>query len=114
MVQYSQATLDAVFSAISDGTRRGVLDELGYAEASITELADRFGMSLTGIKKHVGVLEEVELVQTEKVGRVRICRIGYRRLDEVNIWLNRYQKMWDARFAELDRIVQELQIEGMC
>src|SRR3954468_14853296 len=87
MVQYAQARLDAAFAALADSTRRGVLEQLGGSEASITDLADRFHMTLTGMKKHVGVLEDVGLVTTEKVGRVRNCRIGMRRLEEVTAWI---------------------------
>jgi DNA-binding transcriptional ArsR family regulator len=108
MVQYAQATLDSAFAALADATRRGVLEQLGRSEASITELADRFHMTLTGMKKHVGVLEEVGLVTTEKVGRVRTCRIGARRLEEVSAWLEQYQQVWDARFRALDDVVEEL------
>ncbi len=109
MVQYASAELDAAFAALSDATRRGVLEQLGGADASITELADRFRMTLTGMKKHVGVLEEAGLVRTEKIGRVRTCRLGPQRLADVNAWLERYRKMWEERFAELDKVLEELQ-----
>jgi DNA-binding transcriptional ArsR family regulator len=108
MVQYSPARLDASFSALSDSTRRGVLEQLGREEASITDLADRFNMTLTGMRKHVGVLEQAGLVVTEKVGRVRICRIGARRLEEVAAWVESYHQLWDARFGELDQVIEEL------
>ena len=108
MVQYSGACLDASFAAISDATRRGVLEQLGRSDASITDLAERFRMTLTGMKKHVGVLERAGLVTTEKVGRVRTCRIGPRRLEEETAWIDRYRQHWDARFDELDRVVEEL------
>jgi len=108
MVQYATADLDVAFAALADSTRRGVLDELARAERSITDLAARFGMTLTGMRKHVGVLEAAGLVETEKVGRVRTCRIGTRRLDEAAAWIDTYQKRWDARFDELDRVVAEL------
>ena len=108
MVQYASVQLDASFAALSDATRRGVLEQLGRSEASITDLADRFHMTLTGMRKHVGVLEQAGLVVTEKVGRVRTCRIGARRLDEVEEWLERYQQVWDARFGELDQVIAEL------
>src|SRR5881392_1160490 len=98
MVQFSTARLDASFAALSDATRRGVLEQLGRSEASITELADRFHMTLTGMKKHVGVLEQAGLVTTEKVGRVRTCRLGSRRLEEEMAWLERYRQLWSARF----------------
>lgn len=106
MVQYSH--LDATFAAISDVTRRGVLERLGRSEASISELAEKFHMTLTGMKKHVGILEEAGLVATEKVGRVRTCRLGARRLDEEAAWIEKHRLLWAARFDELDVIVEEL------
>ena len=108
MVQHLSTQLDVAFSALSDSTRRGVLEQLGREEASITDLADRFHMTLTGMRKHVGVLEQAGLVVTEKVGRVRTCRIGDRRLDDVVGWLDRYHRLWDARFDELDNIIGEI------
>ena len=108
MVQYSPARFDAAFAALSDATRRGVLEQLGRSDASITDLADKFDMTLTGMKKHVGVLEQAGLVVTAKVGRVRTCRLGLRRLDQEAAWIERYRRLWDARFDELDRIVGEL------
>ena len=108
MVQYSGGHMDASFSAISDATRRGVLEQLGLADASITDLAESFHMTLTGMRKHVGVLEHAQLVTTEKVGRVRTCRLGPRRLDEETAWIDRYRQLWDARFDELDNLVEEL------
>src|SRR5512134_2629301 len=107
MVQY-KARLDASFAALSDATRRGVLEQLGRADASITDLAERFGMTLTGIKKHVGVLEQAGLVTTEKVGRVRTCKLGSRRLEEEAAWIGGYRQLWDARFDELDKVVGDL------
>jgi DNA-binding transcriptional ArsR family regulator len=108
MVQYMQPRLDATFAALSDVTRRGVLERLGRSDASITELADRFDMTLTGMKKHVGVLEQAGLVTTEKVGRVRTCKLGPRRLEEEAAWLERYRQLWDARFDALERVVEGL------
>ena len=108
MVQHSGSRLDASFSALSDATRRGVLEQLGRADASITELAERFHMTLTGMKKHVGVLEQAGLVSTEKVGRVRTCKLGPRRLEDETAWIERYQQRWDARFDELDELLEEL------
>src|SRR5438045_9650219 len=108
MVQYMTTRLDTSFAALSDATRRGVLEQLGRADASITELASTFHMTLTGIKKHVGVLEQAGLVTTEKVGRVRTCKLGRRRLEEEAAWLERYRQLWDARFDELDNLVEEL------
>ncbi len=108
MVQYSKARLDASFAALSDATRRGVLEQLGRADASITDLADKFHMTLTGMKKHVGVLEQAGLVATEKVGRVRTCTLGPRRLEDETAWLERYRQLWDARFDALDQVVEDL------
>ena len=108
MVQYQHARLDASFTALSDVTRRGVLQQLGRSDASITELADKFHMTLTGMKKHVGVLERAGLVTTEKVGRVRTCRLGVRHLKEEAAWIERYRQLWAARFDALDEIVDEL------
>jgi DNA-binding transcriptional ArsR family regulator len=108
MVQYTKARLDASFAALSDTTRRGVLEQLGRAEASITDLAERFNMTLTGMKKHVGVLEQAGLVTTEKVGRVRTCKLGPRRLEQETAWIERYRQLWAARFDELDKVVEEL------
>ena len=108
MVQYFWSGFDASFAALSDATRRGVLEHLGRANASITDLADKFHMTLTGMKKHVGVLEQAGLVTTEKVGRVRTCKLGMRRLDEEAAWIKRHHKHWDARFDELDNVVEEL------
>ncbi|HEX3887299.1 MAG TPA: metalloregulator ArsR/SmtB family transcription factor [Phenylobacterium sp.] len=108
MVQYVTARLDASFAALSDATRRGVLEQLGRSEASITQLADRFHMTLTGMKKHVGVLEQAGLVTTQKVGRVRTCRLGARGLDEAAAWIEGRRQLWDARFDALDKVVEEL------
>jgi DNA-binding transcriptional ArsR family regulator len=108
MVQYTSARLNASFAALSDPTRRGVLEQLGRADASITDLAAKFHMTLTGMKKHVGVLEQAGLVTTEKVGRVRTCKLGLRRLEEEAAWIEGYRQLWDARFDELDAVVEEL------
>jgi DNA-binding transcriptional ArsR family regulator len=108
MVQYSHGRFDASFAALSDATRRGVLEQLGRADASITDLAERFHMTLTGMKKHVGVLEQAGLVATAKVGRVRTCKLGLRRLDQEAEWIERYRQLWDARFDDLDKVVEQL------
>jgi DNA-binding transcriptional ArsR family regulator len=108
MVQYDPTRFDVSFAALSDATRRGVLEQLGRADASITVLAEKFHMTLTGMKKHVGVLEQAGLVTTEKVGRVRTCKLGRRRLEEEAAWIERYRQRWDARFDELDKVVEEL------
>jgi DNA-binding transcriptional ArsR family regulator len=108
MVQYTQAHFNASFAALSDPTRRGVLEQLARADASITDLAEKFDMTLTGMKKHIGVLEHAELVTTEKIGRVRTCRIGPCRLEEETAWLERFRRLWDARFDALDGVIEEL------
>ena len=108
MVQYSKSSVDAAFAALADATRRGVLEQLGRADASITDLAEKFQMTLTGMKKHVGVLEQAGLVMTEKVGRVRTCRLGLRRLDDEAAWIENHHQLWAARFDELDTVVEEL------
>jgi DNA-binding transcriptional ArsR family regulator len=108
MVQYTSTRLDASFAALSDATRRGVLEQLGRADASITDLAEKFRMTLTGMKKHVGVLEQAGLVTPEKVGRVRTCKLGPRRLQDETAWIERYRRLWDARFDELEKVVEAL------
>ena len=109
MVQFNHAALDSSFAALADPTRRGILERLTRADASITELAESFGMTLTGIKKHVGVLEDAGFVTTEKVGRVRTCRLGARRLEQEAAWIERYRQRWEARFDALDRVIDTLQ-----
>jgi len=108
MVQFSGAGLDVSFAALSDPTRRGVLEQLGRADASITDLAEKFHMTLTGMKKHVGVLEQAGLVATEKVGRVRTCRLGPRQLENETAWIEAYRRLWASRFEALDDVVEEL------
>jgi DNA-binding transcriptional ArsR family regulator len=105
MVQY-QPALDSAFAALSDPTRRGILEYLGREEASISDLATRFDMTLTGMKKHVGILEQSGLVRTEKVGRVRTCRLGTRRLDQETAWITKYQRMLDARYNRLENFLE--------
>src|SRR6516225_468916 len=108
MVQSSGPRLDASFAALSDTTRRGVLEQLGRADASISALAEKFHMTLTGMKKHVSVLEQAGLVTTEKVGRVRTCKLGPRQLEEETAWLEGYRQLWASRFDELDEVVEDL------
>jgi DNA-binding transcriptional ArsR family regulator len=108
MVQYSQSPFDSSFAALSDVTRRGVLEQLGREDASITDLARRFRMTLTGMKKHVRILEEAGLVATEKVGRVRTCRLGRRQLEQEAAWIEQYHQLWSARFDALDKLVKEM------
>ena len=108
MVLYRESVLDISFAALSDATRRGVLEQLGRADASITDLAEKFHMTLTGMKKHVGVLEQAGFVATEKVGRVRTCKLGLRGLENEAVWIEGYRQLWAARFDELDNLVEEL------
>lgn len=108
MVKFSQAGLDASFAALSDATRRGVLEQLGRSDASITDLADKFHMTLAGMMKHVGILEQAGLVSTEKIGRTRTCKLGAHRLEEEAAWLARHRQLWEARFDELEMVVEEL------
>ncbi|QQR74557.1 MAG: winged helix-turn-helix transcriptional regulator [Holophagales bacterium] len=108
MVQYSAGHFDTAFAAISDATRRGVLERLARSDASITDLADKFQMTLTGMKKHVGVLERAGLVTTEKIGRVRTCRLGQCRLEEEAAWIAKYHQLWAARFDALDQVIEDL------
>jgi len=100
MVQ--QATLDRTFSALADGTRRAVLERLGQGPATIGELAEPHAMTLTGMKKHVQVLEDAGLVVTEKVGRTRQCRLGTERLDDAMAWITFYQRLWERRLDGLE------------
>ena len=108
MAQYSPARFDVSFAALSDPVRRGVLEQLMRADSSVTVLAERFQMTLTGMRKHIGVLEQAELVTTQKVGRVRSCRLGPRRLDEEAAWIEDYRQLWAARFDALDTVIEEL------
>jgi len=102
------ARLDASFAALSDATRRGVLEQLARADASISDLAGKFDMTLTGMKKHVSVLEHAGLVVTEKIGRVRTCRLGRSRLEDEAAWIERHRRLWAARFDALDDVVEDL------
>jgi DNA-binding transcriptional ArsR family regulator len=108
MVHYKSQSLDSAFAALSDATRRGVMLQLGMAEASISDLATRFDMTLTGMKKHVGVLEAAGFVITQKVGRVRKCRLGPRRMQEEAAWIEQYRRLWDARFNALDGLLETI------
>jgi DNA-binding transcriptional ArsR family regulator len=110
MVQHSPS-LDLSFAALSDATRRGVLEQLGRADASITSLAEKFHMTLTGMKKHVAVLERAGLVMTEKVGRVRTCKLGEWSLDAEADWIESHRKHFEARFEALDKVIIKLNQE---
>ena len=112
MVQYVDNHLDLSFAALSDATRRGIIDQLGQADASITSLAEKFQMTLTGMKKHVQVLERAGLVVTQKVGRVRTCKLGKRGLKAEAEWIEAHRKLFEARFEALDEIIGELKQEG--
>lgn len=107
MVQYS-GSIDDAFAAVADPTRRGILSRLGRGDASISELAADFEMTLTGVKKHVAILEDVGLVRTEKVGRVRTCRLGEARLEEEARWLREFQAMVEARYRRLDHVLDAM------
>jgi DNA-binding transcriptional ArsR family regulator len=108
MVQRS-ALLDIAFGALADTTRRRVLERLGRGDASISELAGAFDMTPTGMKKHVQVLEDAGLVTTEKIGRVRHCRLGPRRLEEETEWIAQYQSMLEARYDRLGAFLERTQ-----
>ena len=108
MVQYPSPSLDLSFAALSDATRRGIIDHLGRADASITALAEKFHMTLTGMKKHVAVLERAGLVITQKVGRVRTCRLGQGGLEAEVIWIEARRKLFEARFDALDQVILDM------
>lgn len=108
MAQYHPARFDNSFAALSDPVRRGVLEQLMRADASVTVLAEQFQMTLTGMRKHIGVLEQAELVTTEKLGRIRSCKLGPRRLEEEAAWIENYRQLWAARFDALDTVIEEL------
>ena len=111
MVQFSALALDQSFAALSDATRRGIIDQLGQADASITTLADKFGMTVTGMKKHVQVLERAGLVVTRKAGRVRTCSLGRRGLDAEAAWIEAHRRLFADRFDALDAVIAELKEE---
>jgi len=106
VVQY-QAELDTAFAALADPTRREILGRLGAGTATISELAEPFGMSLTGLKKHVRILEDAELVSTEKVGRARQCTLGPRRLEDVQNWIDQYRRVLDGRLDRLGELLED-------
>lgn len=111
MVQFVPPPLDTAFAALADGTRRGVLERLARTDASITTLADQFGLTLTGMRKHVAVLEAAGLVVSEKQGRVRTCRVSRQGLDAAAAWIEAQRRLWEARFTQLDALVDELKKE---
>ena len=108
VVQYISSYLDLSFTALSDATRRGIIDQLGRGDASITSLAQKFEMTLTGMKKHVLVLERAGLVVTHKVGRVRTCKLGKRGLNAEAKWIEARRKLFEARFEALEEIISEM------
>jgi DNA-binding transcriptional ArsR family regulator len=108
MVQKSHTTLNTSFAALGDATRRGVLEHLGRSDASISDLADRFRMTLTGMKKHIGILEAAGFVISQKVGRVRTCRLGAHQMSQEAAWISRYAQAWEERFAALDTLVENI------
>ena len=105
MVQY-QSSLNGSFAALSDPTRRAILERLSRGSASISELADAAGITLTGIKKHVQILEDTGLLTTEKRGRTRYCDLGPRQLEDISDWIESYRRNWDERFDRLDEILE--------
>jgi DNA-binding transcriptional ArsR family regulator len=112
MVQFQTRQLDAGFAALADPTRRGILEQLGRKDASISDLATRFTMTLTGMKKHVQILEDAGLVATEKVGRVRTCRLGARRLEDEAAWIEKYREMLEARLDRLEAFLERTKGKG--
>jgi DNA-binding transcriptional ArsR family regulator len=105
MVQYP-LTIDRTLAALADPTRRSVLERLGHGDATIGELAEPFGISLTGMKKHVRVLEDAELVTTAKVGRTRQCRLGPRHLEDVQEWMETHRRMLDERLDRFGELLE--------
>ena len=112
MVKYQGAVLDRTFSAISDPTRREILDQLARGPASISELAQPLGISLPGLMKHVRILEEADLVKTEKNGRTRECRLGPAQLDDAAEWIDRYRERWERRLDRLETYITKKKGEG--
>ncbi len=112
MVQYANSPLDRSFAALSDATRRGIIDQLGQGDASISSLADQFQMTLTGMQKHVQVLHLAGLVVTQKIGRVRICKLGERGLKAEAEWIEARRKLFETRFAALDELLIEMKQQG--
>jgi DNA-binding transcriptional ArsR family regulator len=105
-VHYNQ-TLDRTFFALSDPTRRGILERLARGPATIGELAEPFGLTLNGLKKHVGILETVDLVVTQKVGRARTCRLGPAQLEDATGWIEAYRQVWERRLDRFGTFVEE-------
>jgi DNA-binding transcriptional ArsR family regulator len=99
--------LDQTFFALSDPTRRGILEQLSDGPATLTQLASPFGLTINGVKKHVGILEIADLVVTEKVGRARECRLGPAGLAEVTEWIEGYRRAWEGRLDRFGRYVED-------
>lgn len=112
MVQYEVEQLDRTFAALADPTRRGMLERVSVGTASIGELAAPFGITLTGARKHVQVLEAAELVSTEKVGRTRLCSLGPRRLDDLQDWIDGYRRALAGRLDRLDEFLKDTKGEA--
>jgi DNA-binding transcriptional ArsR family regulator len=112
MVQYHGTELNGAFAALADPTRRGILERLGAGSATISELAEPFGISLTALKKHVSVLERARLLSTEKVGRSRRCMLGPATLEDLQVWIDSYKRALDARLDRLDTLLQETEGES--
>lgn len=99
-------SLDRTLSALSDATRRGILEQLATGPATVSQLAGPWGLSLPGLLKHVRVLEGARLVTTEKRGRTRECRLGPAQLHDVTDWIDTYRRGWERRLDRLERYVQ--------
>ena len=110
-VQFN-ATLDRTFFALSDPTRRGILERLGRGPATIGDLAEPFGLTINGMKKHVGILEEVDLVVTAKVGRARECQLGPAQLVEATSWIDEYRRTWQRRLDRFGSYVEQQDAGG--
>ena len=98
--------LDRTFSALSDPTRRDILERLGSGPATLTELAHPLNMTLPGVLKHVRVLERAQLVTTQRNGRTRECRLGPKHLDEASQWIAMYQRRWERRLDRLEGFIE--------
>jgi DNA-binding transcriptional ArsR family regulator len=99
-------TLDGTFFALSDPTRRGILERLGRGPATISQLAKPFGLTINGVEKHVGILERADLVATEKVGRARQCRLGPASMAEATAWMEGHRRVWENRLDRFERYVE--------
>ncbi len=102
------ASLDSIFHALADPTRRAIVQRLGRGPATVTELAQPFAMALPSLMKHVGVLEETGLIRSTKTGRVRTCVLERKKLATVELWLGEQRAVWQARYGNLDELLTKL------